>query len=355
MTFRRYLILLPMLAGLLGMMPAWGQAGRTARDPAATDPPAGAVGGATESDVIAADLDGPLRLAASPTGQVLYLLRLREGDVLAVDLADPGKRWTAVPATAGVRPVAVGVIDSSTLALVVRQDGAWSIRSHRLAAPGMQSEVAPAQIVSLGVSSAEAFDVHLVVSPARDWLAVVGLPEPLPAILRTTITGARLGAASERRCPKPGGRPVAATIGSSGEWGLFLPDANAQATTGSAFSWYSPTGAQRLQNLDLAGISVRDAAFCRETSLMWVTVDEEGARGKVIAGLWRIDAAFIDGRQVARGIAVADLPSPTAVVCLPKGDVAVAHGDDVSRVVRIRPRATGLPTDDGEGTKGKNP
>jgi len=354
MIFRRSILLLPLLSGLVAIAPASAQNGPSAREPATGGDQVGMVGDTMGSDVVAADIDGPVRLASSPTGQVLYLLRLREGDVLAIDLANPAERFTAVESTAGVRPAAIGVIDSSTLALVVRQEGAWSIRSHQLAAPGMPSDPTPGQVVALGASTAEAADVRLVVSPARDWLAVVGLPDPLPAILRTTITGARLGAASERRCPKPGGRPAALTIGAAGEWGLFLAGERGAATGAGALSWYSPTGSQRLQSLALPGIPVRDAAFCRDSGLLWVAVDE-GAALQGRAGLWRVDAAFVGGRQVAKGVAVAPLPAPTSVVCLPKGGVAVSHGADVSRVVRFMPRVIGQPAVHVEGTKGTSP
>jgi len=342
MNLLRCLLLLAVLTLLPRGTPAYGQTAAAASGAAAADVAAMDVG------VIADGLEGPLRLAISPTGQVLYVLRGRQGDVLAVDLAEPGNRWTAVPATAGVRPVAIAVVDSSTLALVVRQDGAWSIRTHRLAPPGMAPDAAPAQVVALGASAAEGAAGGMVVHPPRDWLAVVGLPDPLPPILRTTITGARLGAASQRRCPQAGGRPAALTILNSGEWGLFLKDASG----GASLAWYSTSGAQRLQALDLAGLSVIDAASCRESGLLWVATDPAGPGGA--SGLWRIDAAYVDGRQVARSVPIAPATAPTAVVCLPKGEVALAHGIDGARVVRLMPRAAGQ-AGRSDGTRGTKP
>jgi len=343
MNLPRCLLLFALLTLLPRGTSACGQTAAGARDAGGLEV------AAMESTVIADGLEGPLRLAISPTGQVLYVLRGRLGDVLAIDLAEPGKRWTAVPAMAGGRPVAIGVVDSSTLALVVRQDGAWSIRTHRLAPPGMAPDNAPAQVVALGASAADGDAVGLVVHPSRDWLAVVGLPDPLPPILRTTITGARLGAASQRRCPQTGGRPAVLTVGNSGEWGVFLKDASDR----SSLVWYSSSGAQRLQTLDLAGLSVIDAASCRESGLLWVAADPAGSGDA--SGLWRIDAAYVDGRQVARVVAIAPAPAPTAVVCLPKGEVALAHGIDGARVVRLVPRGVGPQAGRVDGSQGKQP
>ena len=92
---------------------------------------------AAAGTVVADDLRGPLRLAISPTGQVLYVLRAEEGDVLAIDLDDPTRRWLAVAARPGTKALALGAVDSGTLAIVGREGDSLSIRVHRLAAPGM--------------------------------------------------------------------------------------------------------------------------------------------------------------------------------------------------------------------------
>ncbi len=292
-----------------------------------------------EAKVIVDDLAGPVRLAASPTGQTLYSLRLEARDVLGIDLEDPAKRWTAVPAAPGVDPKAVGVIDSSTLAVVVREAGTWSIRVHRLPAPGNPGAADPAQSVKLGSSDDSGGEPKVVVSPARDWLAITGLPTPLPKILRLTITGARLGPPSERRCPPLADRPQAVTVGAGGEWGLFLPAATDAVGSGSTFSWVSPSGAQRLLHTASGLERVDDAACCRETGLLWALAG--GAIGGGAEGLWRLDAAYVDGRQIARPVSIGALASPTAVVCLPHGEVAVSHGTETSRIVRFTPRAAG--------------
>jgi hypothetical protein len=104
------LVLITWLAGA----DACGQTTAPAAPPSRA--PIAAPGREMESKVLVDDLSGPLQLAASPTGQTLFTLRLEARDVLGIDLADPTKRWTAVPAIPGSDPKALGVIDSSTLA-----------------------------------------------------------------------------------------------------------------------------------------------------------------------------------------------------------------------------------------------
>ncbi|MEI8317471.1 MAG: hypothetical protein WCH79_05945, partial [Planctomycetia bacterium] len=58
-------------------------------------------------------------------------------------------------------------------------------------------------------------------------------------------------------------------------------------------------------------------------------------------GLWRVDAAYVEGRQVARAVGIAALPAPTGLVCLPNGEVAVSHGTESSRIIRFSPRVGG--------------
>lgn len=327
------LVLITWLAGA----DACGQTTAPAAPPSRA--PIAAPGREMESKVLVDDLSGPLQLAASPTGQTLFTLRLEARDVLGIDLADPTKQWTAVPAIPGSDPKALGVIDSSTLALVVRENETWSIRVHRLPAPGSPGAADPVQSVNLGTSAASGAEPLVVVSPARDWLAVTGLPAPMPKILRLTITGARLGTPSERRCPPLGDRPQAVTVGTAGEWGVFLPATPDAAGAGSFFSWVSPSGGQRLLHTDTGLERVVAAACCRETGLLWALAG--GAIGGGAEGLWRVDAAYVEGRQVSRSVSIAALPAPTAVVCLPNGEVAVSHGLATSRIVRFTPRAGG--------------
>lgn len=283
--------------------------------------------------VLADDLRGPLRLALSPTGQVLYVLRPEEGDVLGIDVEDPARRWLAVEARPAVKYLALGAIDSGTLAIVVREADALSIRVHRLAAPGMPPGESEVQSVPLGVTGATGGDVRIVVSPTRDWLAVAGLPEPLSRVARATITGTRLGGISERRCPRTSSRPTAVAVGNHSEWLLFAPGGDAGSRR-SNLCWFSPSGSQRLLELDTGLESVTEAVMGREDDALWVLAPGSATSDRP-AGLWRIDAALADGRQVAVPVPVAALETPTALVGLPKGGVAVAYGTNPARIVRF--------------------
>ena len=287
------------------------------------------------STLIADDLQGPLRLAVSPPGQTLFVLRGTEGDVLGIDLDDTTRRWTAIDPRPGVRLLAIGAVDSGTLAVVVREGDAFSIRVHKLAAPGMPPGESQIQTVPLGVTGGNADEVRIVVSPSRDWLAVVGLPDPLPRVARATINGARLGGISERRCPRTSLRPAAVTAGPNAEWILLGPGDDG-ATRSAFLSWFSPSGAQRLLSLDTGLEGVLDAANCRETGLLWALATGTTESGPQ-AGLWRVDAALVGGRQTARSVPVAALAAPTAVTCLPKGEVAVAQGSVPARILRFAP------------------
>ena len=91
------------------------------------------------------DMPAAGRLAAPATGQTLYIIDEARRAVAAVDPFDPTKRWIAIGSdvldSAGLeeptRPVAIGCIDSNTLALVCRMGAVWSVRIYnRLAAPG---------------------------------------------------------------------------------------------------------------------------------------------------------------------------------------------------------------------------
>ena len=105
------------------------------------------------------------------------------------------------------------------------------------------------------------------------------------------------------------------------------------------FSWVSPSGAQRWLQLDTGLERIGDAACCRDTGLLWALAGRSSAGGE--EGLWRVDAAYVEGRQVVRPRMIAAIPSPTAVVCLPNGAVAVSHGHDSSTIVRFTPRTGG--------------
>jgi len=292
------------------------------------------------------------RLAAPATGQTLYVLDDEAGAVTAIDPFDPAKRWTAVAATdlaanageAVMRPAAIGCIDSNTLAILGRAGKAWSVCTFRLAPPGSKTE-SPAllQKIPLGDSANGPTHVDLVVADSRNWLAVLGLPAPLPAILRAPIAGSRLGSFSERLCPQglPTDRLVTATTSPFDEWVLFSRRAADEASA-IVLSYHANGGQQRLLDLDLDIPRVVDAAFCRGAGTLWVVAAGDGSAAAP-AGLWRIDAHLRNGRQAARAECVAELDHPLSLACLSERAIAVALGGDRPRIVLVNPLAADTP------------
>ena len=292
---------------------------------------------------IAADIPGAGRLAAPATGQTLYILDEPARTVTAVDPFAPEQRWRVIGpadldagASAPVRPAAIACIDSNTLAVVCKAGASWSLLAFRLGPRG--DAAAPPtllQSLALGEGPDDAATVDVFVSDTRDWLAVVGLPPPLPAALRAPIAGARLGSFSTRMCPAPaeGERWQAASASPIDEWVLFSRPV-AAAPSRTMLTFFDNAGRERLLELDLGLTAIRDAAFCRGTGTLWVVADaaETGS-----TGLWRIDAALDRGRQVARPVAIAALSSPLSVTCLSERAIAISGGGAERRVLLVNP------------------
>lgn len=291
------------------------------------------------------DLPGAGRLAAPATGQTLYVLDDTARTVTAVDPFAPAKRWRAIgPAdldagsTEPVRPAAIACIDSNTLAIVCRVGAEWTLRAFRLAPPGVDG-AAPSLLQSLPLGNAAdaspATDVF--VSDTRDWLAVVGLPAPLPPVVRAPIAGARLGNFSDRLCPpiESSDRLEAATSSPFDEW-VVISRRDAPPPGRTALSFHANTARPRLLDLDLGLAGVRDAAFCRGNGTLWVVAEGDG-KTAAEAGLWRIDAGLASGRQVAAPVAIARLPAPLSVVCLSERAVAISGGGADRRVLLVNP------------------
>lgn len=306
---------------------------------------AGGVARGEAAITIVDDLPGAGRLAAPATGQTLYVLDDTARTVTAVDPFAPARRWRAVsPAdldagsTEPVRPAAIACIDSNTLAIVCRVGAEWTLRAFRLAPPGVDGG-APSLLQSLPLGNAanasSATDVF--VSDTRDWLAVVGLPAPLPPVVRAPIAGARLGNFSDRLCPpiESSDGLEAATSSPFDEW-VVISRRDAPPPGRTALSFHANTARPRLLDLDLALAGVRDAAFCRGNGTLWVVAEGDG-KTAAEAGLWRIDAALATGRQVAVPVAVARLPAPLSVVCLSERAVAISGGGADRRVLLVNP------------------
>lgn len=295
------------------------------------------------------DVPGACRLAAPATGQTLFILDQQARTVNAVDPFAPPKRWVAISATdldAGgpgepVRPLAIACIDSNTLAVVCQTGGDWSLRAFRLAPAGADAAAARLlQTVPLGTAPGPAGGaIDVVVSDTRDWLAVVGLPAPLPPVLRAPIAGARLGGFADRLCPLgiKADRLATATSSPFDEWVIFSRR-DGSPGAGTAVAFHTNSGRQRLLDLDLDLVGVHDAAYCRGNGTLWVAADGD-SRNPGTAGLWRIDAALANGRQVSRPVAVAPLAAPLSVVCLSERAIAVCGGGANRRVLLVNPVA----------------
>ena len=118
---------------------------------------------------------------------------------------------------------------------------------------------------------------------------------------------------------------ASAGAGSSSAESALSAAAAALVPLGSVFVKRSGDARAHLAKVDIfAGDDVADLAK-----------NASKARG------WGVDAAYVEGRQVARAVGIAALPAPTGLVCLPNGEVAVSHGTESSRIIRFSPRVGG--------------
>lgn len=270
-------------------------------------------------------------LAVPANGQAVFCLDAESGAVVAIDPAGAAKpRFVVGKAPLdGPRPQAIACIDTNTLAAICRADGRWSLRTWRLRPDAAVEFTAPLQEVALGEAAASPGQVHLLVGQARDWLAVAGLPAPLPPFVRGPIARASVGRFSARGCPAPleGGTVVALAASPVDETVLFLA-----RPTGAAVSFHGLSG-RTLLELDSDLPLVRDAACCRTDGTLWAVGGDRAARERP-EGLWRIDAAFAGGRQGVRPVCVARLAAPRAVACVTDSAVVVAYGAEGRTVIR---------------------
>jgi len=227
------------------------------------------------------------------------------------------------------------------LATLCREKKGWSLVTHRVRPDAVADATTPAQRTPLdpprGAAAAAAPPSDgrpsLVVSPSRDWLAICGLPAPLPPVLRAPIAGSRVGSVSAKGCPvPPGGRPEAAAISVGEELVLLLPE-----ESGRIFlSYFLPPMPRPLLHLDSGLGRVVDAGFCRADGTLWV-VGSGTADGGRAEGLWRIDAVLQEGRQASRAVLVARLEAPRSLVALSERAIVVAHGRESRVVSRVDP------------------
>jgi hypothetical protein len=244
--------------------------------------------GTTVSPVAAGLPIGPL--AASGNGQTVYGVDESRRAVVAFDPRDPERRRDAIgPAGAGVpAPVVVGCLPGDLLAVVVRAGEEWSLRTYRVA-PGRPADpAAPVQAVRIGRAAGMTPTAGVAVSQSRDWLAVAGLPEPLPPVVRAVFAGAGVRPLSADECPAvPAERRVVAVAVSPADE-LVLVDAPTQEVGPVAIAFHNAAGREILR-LDTGLANVRGAAFGRGDGTLWLIVV---AQGGAKPGLVRVDPAI---------------------------------------------------------------
>lgn len=275
-------------------------------------------------------------LAAPANGQIIYAIDERQRTIVALDPHAAARQRIAVAAApeSSPRPVAVACIDTNTLVAVCLAGETWSLRSWRLKPDEPADPAQPLQTLGLGSAPGPAGTVHVAVNGSRTWLAVTGLPEPLPPVLRGPIAGNRIGKCSDRGCPRldAAERPVALAITAADELVLVCrPSPEAQ----EQLSFHDLAG-RRLLHLDLDLPAVHDMAVNRgDGTLLAVGGTPDSPTHP--EGVWRLDAAIRDGRQVVSAVRIAECPSPRAVLCPTEKTTVVASGQGGGRVLRFQP------------------
>lgn len=268
-------------------------------------------------------------LAVSANGQTVYVVDGGAGAIKTVDPFDPRRRREVVspPAAGEGRPVAIGCLPGDVLAAVWRHRDLWELRTHRMR-PGETADPArPEARVPLGAAAGTDERVAMVVSRTRDWLAVTGLPRPLPPVVRGVFAGAGVRLLPSLESGPDDPRPVAATISPADE--LVLVEAVGDGEARIAF--LTPSGRPLLRMR--AGLSdVRSVAFSRRHGRLWATAGP-GAGGS--ASLWRLDAAVVAGEQVVRAVAVQGPADPHVLVDVPGESLVVVEGGPRPTLVRI--------------------
>lgn len=270
---------------------------------------------------------GP-RLAATANGQTIAASDESRRSITAFDASRPNARRVLVgPAAADAAAfVAVGYLTGDVVAAVCRAGDEWSLCTYRTAPDGPVEAGSPLQRIPIGTGSGSSEQVDLAVSHARGWLAVTGLPAPLPQVLRAAVAGVRVGPLTDRGCPGLAADvvPVAAAVSPADELVLVLRSARAEEpqATGEEVAFYDLLGRELLR-LPAGLASIRGLEFGRGDQALWAVAS--GPTGR--SGLWRLDAALADGRQAIRPALVAPLESPRDLVtCSPRAIVVVSDG-----------------------------
>ena len=270
------------------------------------------------------------QLATSPNGQTIYGIDESRRSVVAIDPFGVGRCREVVGTAVDGRPhpVSLAALPGDIMAVVCRADDTWSLRTYRMR-PGESVDATQSlQEVILGYGDGPE-TAAMAVSRTRDWFAVVGLPPPLPPVVRAAFAGPGVRRRPDE--PSAGGRPVAVAVGPADE--LVTLEASGPRAAASLVS--TGHGGRELLRLDTGLTDVRGVAFARDGSSLWVIAGEVGGDGRQPAGLWRLDAVIREGRQAVRPTCVARLADPLAVAAVSDDSLVVVHGTQPRTISRI--------------------
>jgi hypothetical protein len=294
---------------------------------------------AAETNAVAnVGVAGGIRLAATANGQAVRCLDGDRGSVTTFDAERPGDRREVVGPRPASSLLGVGCLPGDLVAVVGRTGAAWWLRSYRIE-PGVTADPAsPLQEIALGEAGPPTEPIGVAVSSSRGWLAVTGLPAPLPPVLRAAVAGVRIGPLSDRSCPAlpEGIRPTAAAVGPRDELVLALesrPGIAGAADAAAGIGFYDLAGRERARFA--TGVhDVRGIAFDRRGSTLCVA-------GRGIAdgrtGLWRLEATMREGRQSVRPVFLADVADPRDLVAGADRTLIMLAGGPDGPILRFDP------------------
>lgn len=282
---------------------------------------------------------GPVAISAPPGAANLLAIVAPDRSIVAIDPADPARQRmvVAAPGPDDAMPVALAGCGTATVVAVCRRGDDWSLCTWRIEPDEPAAAAAPLQALPLGASVGTAVDagdrVQLVVSDTRDWLAVGGLPAPLPTVLRAAIAGNRVAKPAEQ--PRAGAVPRVAALAASPGDELVTCEVPDGADDTATLVFHGVTG-EELLRLDTGLVDVVAAAFDRGDGALYVLAGRAGADATP-SGLWRLDATLRDRRQAIRPVLLAPLDAPRALACPAAGVVVVAQGDAARTLARLEP------------------
>jgi len=291
--------------------------------------------GAGSVDVVPLQIEagGISRLATSSNGQTVYAIDESRRSVVAIDpfAVDRCREVIGTAVDGRPHPVSLAALPGDIVAVVCRADDTWSLRTYRTRPGESVDATQPLQEVILGCGDGPE-TAAMAVSRTRDWFAVVGLPPPLPPVLRAAFAGPGVRRRpDESSAGGSGGRPVAVAVGPADE--LVTLEASGPRAAASLVS--TGHGGRELLRLDTGLADVRGAAFARDGSSLWVIAGEVGGDSRQPAGLWRLDAVIREGRQAVRPRCVARLADPRAVAAVSDHSLVVVHGTQPRTISRI--------------------